>query len=122
MAAGAALGDSGRMTTYATNLTPYAVPERSRSGPLAATVTGGLGRVRIAPRAAAPAKPVFVGIARTRDVNAYLDQVQQDEIADVGFDPFTLDRTRRAGEGRPAMPAAQTFWAASSSAGRPLEW
>jgi len=186
MAGGGGAGHSGRMTTYATNITPFAAPARNRTGPLAATVTGAiaaffavvliaggaallwvsshktdaagyyttatheystptralasdsidvnadapdwvlssdtLGRVRIDPRPAASGKPVFVGIARTRDVGAYLDQVQHDEVTDVDVNPFTLDKTRRAGEGRPAVPAAQSFWAASSSDGRPLEW
>jgi len=172
------------MTTYATNLTPYAAPPRDRGGPLAATVAGAiaaflalallaggaallwvsshktdadgyytsathsystptralttqnldvdldapdwavssLGRVRIAPRSSAADTPVFVGIARTRDVDAYLDGVQRDEVTDLELDPFRLDRSRLAGEGRPAMPAAQTFWAASSTNGRPLDW
>ena len=80
------------------------------------------GHVRIDPRSTGSAKPVFVGIARTRDVDAYLDQVQHDEITDLDLDPFKLDTSRRAGEARPAMPAAQTFWAASSADGRPLDW
>src|SRR4051812_6214812 len=186
MGADAACRHSDGMTTYATNITPFAAPARNRTGPLAATVTGAiaaffavvliaggaallwvsshktdaagyyttatheystptralasdsidvnadapdwvlssdtLGRVRIDPRPAASGKPVFVGIARTRDVGAYLDQVQHDEATDVDVNPFTLDKTRRAGEGRPAVPAAQSFSAASSSDGRPLEW
>jgi hypothetical protein len=84
--------------------------------------TDTFGHVRIDPRSTDSAKPVFVGIASTQDVNQYLDQVQRDEIADLDFDPFTLDKTRRAGEARPALPAAQTFWAASSADGRPLDW
>jgi hypothetical protein len=80
------------------------------------------GHVRIDPRSTDSATPVFVGIARTRDVDAYLDQVQHDEVADLEFDPFTLDKSRRAGEARPAMPAAQTFWAASSADGSPVDW
>ena len=174
------------MTTYATNITPSAAPIRDRTGPILATITGGIagvlaivliaagaalfwvsdnktdadgyyttathhyssptralttqgldvgadapdwlfssetfGHVRIDPRSTDSAKPVFVGIARTRDVDAYLEQVQRDEITDVEFDPFTLDKTRRAGEAHPAMPAAQTFWAASSADGRPVDW
>jgi hypothetical protein len=84
--------------------------------------TDTFGRVRIDPRSADSTKPVFVGIARTPDVDAYLDQVQRDEITDVDFDPFALDKHREAGEARPALPAAQTFWAASSVDGRPLDW
>jgi hypothetical protein len=174
------------MTTYATNITPFAAPPRDRTGPILATVSGAVaaflaliliaggaalfwvshhktdsdgyyttaahhyssptralttdgidvggdapdwlfssstfGHVRIDARSTGSAKPVFVGIARTHDVDAYLDQVQHDEISDLEFHPFSIDKTRRAGEGRPAMPAAQTFWAASSADGRPLDW
>ena len=84
--------------------------------------TDTFGHVRIDPRSTDSAQPVFVGIAPTRDVNAYLDQVQHDEITDLDVDPFTIDRSRHAGEARPAMPAAQTFWTASSVDGRPLDW
>jgi hypothetical protein len=186
MAARGAHRHSGRMTTYATDITPSAAPARTRTGPVLATVAGAVaaffavvliaggaallwvsshktddagyytssthtfstptralatenldanlnapdwvvssedfGRVRIAPRATGSAKPVFVGIARTHDVNAYLDQVQHDEVTDVDTDPFKLDTARRAGEGRPAVPAAQTFWAATSQNGRALDW
>ena len=80
-----------------------------------------LGRVRIDPTSSA-GKPAFIGIARTTDVDAYLDQVAHDEITDLDFDPFTTETARRAGEGRPAMPAAQTFWAASSADGSTLDW
>ena len=175
---------SGGMTSYATNITPFAAPTRDRTGPLLTTITGSvlgfvaflllagaialfaiddertdgyfttathtyssptralttqsldvdtaapdwlfstdtLGHVRIDPRSTGAAEPVFVGIAPTRDVNAYLDQVQHDEITDLHLDPFTIDRSRRAGESRPALPAAQTFWAATSTDGRPLDW
>src|SRR5215207_5467 len=174
------------MTTYATNITPFAAPRRDRTGPILSTIGGGFlafvalvliaagaalfwvsenktdadgyyttashtyssptralttqsldinadapdwlvstdtfGRVRIDPRPASSDTPVFVGIARTSDVNAYLDQVQHDEITDFDVDPFALDTRREAGEARPAAPAAQTFWAASSTDGRALDW
>jgi hypothetical protein len=186
MAAAPAPRQIGGMTTYATNITPFAAPTRDRTGPILTTVTGGVvaflaiiliaagaalfwvsehktdahgyyttashtystptralttesldvqedvpdwlfstdtfGRVRIDPRSTDSAKPVFVGIGRTQDVDRYLDQVQHDEISDLDFDPFTIDKRRQAGEARPAMPAAQTFWAASSADGRPLDW
>jgi hypothetical protein len=77
-----------------------------------------LGRVRINPQGTG----AFVGVARTRDVNRYLDGVAHDEITDVDLDPFQTETARRPGEGRPAMPAAQTFWVASSTRGRTLEW
>src|SRR3954469_25115385 len=80
--------------------------------------TDHLGRVRIDPQGTGG----FVGIARTADVNRYLDGVAHDEIADVDLDPFKLETTRRPGEGRPAVPTAQTFWAAISTGGHTLEW
>jgi hypothetical protein len=174
------------MTTYATNITPFAAPTRDRTGPILSAIGGGFlafvaivliaagaalfwvsehktdadgyyttathhyssptralttqsldinadapqwlfstdtfGHVRIDPRSTDSDKPVFVGIARTHEVDAYLDQVQRDEITDLDFDPFAIDKHRETGEARPAMPAAQTFWAASSVDGRPLDW
>ena len=171
------------MTSYATNITPYAAPPRDRTGPTAALVGGSigaffafiliaaasallwaghyktddgyyttashtystptralttenldvngvpswlnvsdhLGRVRIDPTSTS-GKPAFIGIARTHDVDAYLDGVAHDEITDFDFDPFATETARRTGEGRPAMPGAQTFWAASSADGRTLDW
>jgi len=79
---------------------------------------GHLGTIRIDPQGTG----AFVGVARTHDVDAYLDQVAHDQITDLDYDPFSIDTARRAGEGRPAMPAAQTFWAATSTDGRKLEW
>jgi hypothetical protein len=77
-----------------------------------------LGRIRIDPAG----QGAFVGIARTTDVHAYLEGVAHDQITDIDYDPFALDTARRAGESRPALPAAQTFWAATSTGGRALDW
>src|SRR3954471_11658822 len=77
-----------------------------------------LGRVPINPQG----PRAFVGIPRPRDVNRYLDGVAHDEISDVDLDPFRIETARRPGEGRPALPAAQTFWAATSTGGRTLDW
>ena len=84
-----------------------------------------LGRVRV--RAASKAgKPVFVGIARTKDVDAYLRGTAHATVTDVEYGPFDrFDASYRthAGE-RPAPPAAQRFWAASASGpgARSVEW
>jgi hypothetical protein len=82
------------------------------------TGSGRAGRIRIDPQGAG----AFVGVAKTSDVNTYLDGVAHDQVNDLDFDPFKLDTTRLAGEGRPAMPAAQPFWVASSTGGKTLEW
>ena len=67
-------------------------------------------RLRIAATSDDATKPLFLGIARTADVNRYLARVQHDELRDIGFDPFKVVY-RRLGTGAPAaLPSAQTFW------------
>jgi hypothetical protein len=84
-----------------------------------------LGHVRI--RATSnDGKPVFVGIARTKDVDAYLGGTSHATVTDVEYGPFDrFDASYRthAGE-RPGPPAAQRFWAASTSGpgARSVEW
>jgi len=85
----------------------------------------GLGHVRV--RATSNAgKPVFVGVARTRDVDAYLRGTAHATVADVDYGPF--DRFRPSyqtrGGARPAPPAQQRFWVASASGpgSRTLDW
>ena len=82
---------------------------------------GVLGDVQV--RASAE-EPVFVGIGRTRDVNAYLRGVEHDRVTEIDYDPFSVDYRRTAGDAPSAPPAEQDFWAASvSGAGtRTLDW
>jgi hypothetical protein len=67
-------------------------------------------RLEVTPRAD---KPVFVGIAPTQDVQAYLRGTAHATVTDVDYSPFKADyRTHRGG--RPATaPSEQSFWAAS---------
>jgi hypothetical protein len=60
-------------------------------------------------------EPVFVGIARSRDVAEYLRGTQHDLVRDVSYSPFDADYRRVAGDERPPRPAGQDFWAASAS-------
>lgn len=72
-------------------------------------------RLRIAATSDDATKPLFMGIARTADVNRYLARVQHDELRDIGFDPFKVVY-RRLGTGAPAaLPSAQTFWQTSAT-------
>jgi len=69
-----------------------------------------LGRVRV--RAERPdGRPVFVGIGRERDVDAYLRGVGHAELDDV--DPPEYDTHRGGAPRRP--PTAARFWVASAS-------
>jgi hypothetical protein len=67
-------------------------------------------RLRVAPR---HDKPVFVGIARTSDVQAYLRGASHATLTDVDFDPFRATYRPQAGA-RPEKPASKPIWVASS--------
>lgn len=70
-----------------------------------------LGRVRIRVTAADEERAIFVGIARTADVERYLSGVEYVTVPDVG-DP---DRQRLHRGGSPStIPAEQGLWVASS--------
>lgn len=59
-------------------------------------------------------KPVFVGIARKRDVDAYLAGVDRAVVTNLDFDPFSVRYARHAGAKSPGLPASQGFWVAST--------
>jgi hypothetical protein len=76
---------------------------------------GKLATVRVGAEAANPARSVFVGIARTRLVNAYLAGVAHADVNDIDYDPFKASYQRIPGTRTPAPPTSQHFWAASAS-------
>jgi hypothetical protein len=78
-------------------------------------------RLKVAPRTDTP---VFVGIARTRDVTRYLDGTTHDLVRDVSFDPFRADYDLQAGSARPDAPGTQDIWSASAhgSGAQTLTW
>ena len=83
-----------------------------------------LARIRIAATSTDAAKPLFVGIARTEDVDRYLARVAHDEIGDLEIDPFSVAYTR-LGRGAPgALPATRTFWRvrASGTGTQTISW
>jgi hypothetical protein len=59
-------------------------------------------------------KPVFVGVARTSDVEAYLAGSSRATLAEIEVDPFSASYNETAGDVQPAAPASQPFWTASS--------
>jgi hypothetical protein len=72
------------------------------------------GDVRVAAERTGGA-PVFVGIARERDLDAYLAGVAHDRVEDFGDDIGRVDYARSGGTTRVAAPAEEDFWVASSS-------
>jgi hypothetical protein len=78
-------------------------------------------RLKVDPHAEAP---VFVGIARTSDVDRYLASSAYSEVTDVSLDPFHADVRPHGGAAAPAAPAAQRFWTASAHGTGPqtLDW
>src|SRR3712207_1122480 len=59
-------------------------------------------------------KPVFVGIARSRDVERYLGGVGHTVVEDVSFDPFEADYRDRGGASTATPPGRSDIWVASS--------
>src|ERR1044071_2794058 len=59
-------------------------------------------------------KPVFVGIAPTREVTRYLNGTSHALVTDVSYSPFHADYRAHPAGAKPGTPAAQTFWAASA--------
>jgi hypothetical protein len=59
-------------------------------------------------------KPVFVGIARTADVDRYLRGTGHAIVTDVDTSPFRATYRTVASAQRPARPGEQRIWAASA--------
>jgi hypothetical protein len=68
-------------------------------------------RLNVTPRSD---KPVFVGIAPTRDVQAYLGRTAHETLTDVSYPSFDATYAFHGGRRPPAAPTAERFWAAST--------
>jgi hypothetical protein len=60
-------------------------------------------------------KPVFIGVAHKRDVDAYLANVSRSQIRNLEYSPFAVDYAHHAGAALPARPASRSIWAASAT-------
>jgi hypothetical protein len=69
-------------------------------------------------------KPVFVGIARSSDVEDYLQGVSHTTLTDVDTSPFDADYEDHAGHRSPVAPVDSNIWAASQhgSGKQTLNW
>src|SRR5438067_6793187 len=69
------------------------------------------------------AKPLFVGIAPKKTVDAYLARVQHTEATQLDLDPFKVTYVDHPGTVNPGRPAGEPFWAAKVSGRKgPLLW
>ena len=75
--------------------------------------TPDLGKVKLTAESR-DGKPVFVGIARTSDVERYLSNVPYTTVTDIDADPFDADYERHAGNRHPVSPEHAGIWQASS--------
>jgi hypothetical protein len=81
-------------------------------GDLPGAVSDIVGTVRV--RATSTnGRPLFVGIARTSDVNSYLGGVARSEVTDINDN--SVDYARHAGGAPSGPPGAQHFWEASGT-------
>ena len=85
--------------------------------------TNDLGKVRLQVESRDD-KPVFVGIARTSDVENYLQGVSHTTLTDVDTSPFEATYDNHAGNRRPVAPADSQIWVASEhgSGKQTLNW
>jgi hypothetical protein len=73
-----------------------------------------IGRARIT-ASSSDGKPVFVGVARKQDVDAYLANVSRSQIRNLEYGSFKVDYESRPGTAAPARPASRSIWAVSAS-------
>src|SRR3954454_10560795 len=68
-------------------------------------------------------KPLFVGIAPKKTVDAHLARVQHTEATQLDLDPFKVTYVDHPGTVNPGRPAGEPFWAAKVSGRKgPLAW
>ena len=93
----------------------YALSTESLNvGGVTGALEAGLVRLRIGATSEDAAKPLFIGVARTDDVDRYLARVGHDELRDIKLDPFKIVYRRLAAGVPRALPSTQTFWQARS--------
>jgi hypothetical protein len=73
-------------------------------------------KVRIRATSTDSTKPLFIGLGRAEDVDAYLEGFEHEVVTDVAdVDPFELRTETTGGSGEPDPPADQSFWLEFSS-------
>jgi hypothetical protein len=84
-------------------------------GGMTGALETGLVRIRLTATSMDASKPLFVGIAPTKDVDRYLARVTHDELRDINFDPFRVEYLRRGAGAPSTLPSTRGFWQTSTS-------
>ena len=58
-------------------------------------------------------RPIFIGIARTADLDRYLRGTEHDDVSGLSYHPFRVDYDHRNGHAPSSLPASETFWVKS---------
>lgn len=107
---------SGYLTTGTHELSTASYALASESLDVGPDIPGWLdGRFATIQVEASSPRPVFIGIARVRDVERYLADVQHAQITEFATDPFSVSYGARDGTAKPAPPASQDFWRIQAS-------
>jgi hypothetical protein len=100
------VADAGYALTSTRVTVPEGGPEWTQPGSI-------LGTLRARVTSNDPSREVFIGVARTADVEAYLAGVEHAEV--TGLENSTPSYRRSSGSRAPALPGAQPFWIAQTS-------
>jgi hypothetical protein len=59
-------------------------------------------------------RPIFIGIARTADLERYLRGTEHDDVSGLTYNPFQVSYQHTNGHAPPRAPADESFWVAST--------
>lgn len=74
-------------------------------------LSAGVDRVRVE---AHSNRPIFIGIARTAELDRYLRGTEHDDISGLNYHPFQVGYDHRSGHAPTSLPAKETFWVKST--------
>ena len=88
------------------------------------TTVAGQPTLRVSARPVGSTGRVFIGIARTADVQRYLAGVSTQDVTSLSVDPYAINGTLHGGRATAQPPSAQHFWVtqASSAEVAALHW
>lgn len=75
-------------------------------------LSAGVDRVRVQ---AHSDRPIFIGIARTTDLDRYLRGTEHDDVSGLSYHPFQVDYDHANGHAPDVTPTNERFWVESTS-------